>query len=207
MNKERRAQLNKLQERMQELIEHFSLDGLTKSPAIFDYQKLDWINGEYFKAMSDEEFAKSAHAFAGDLTAAVEEKWGYLAALLKPRVSRYDEIPGQIGFFNELPDYDTDLFNNKRNKVNPEKAAAILPQAIEALTPLTEWTPEAIDEKLEAVIAASGLKMGTFMWPVRIALSGQKVTPGGVTELLYILGQENSLKRLEKGLAKIQSIV
>ena len=192
---------------MQELIEHFSLDGLTKSPAIFDYQKLDWINGEYFKAMSDEEFAKSAHAFAGDLTAAVEEKWGYLAALLKPRVSRYDEIPGQIGFFNGLPDYDTDLFNNKRNKVNPEKAAAILPQAIEVLTPLTEWTPEAIDEKLEAVIAASGLKMGTFMWPVRIALSGQKVTPGGVTELLYILGQENSLKRLEKGLAKIQSIV
>ena len=113
--------------------------------------------------MSDEDFAKAARAFAGELTPEVEEKWTYLASLLKPRISRYNEIPGQIGFFSQLPDYDTDLFNNKRNKVNPEKAAAILPQAMEALEPLTDWTPEAIDEKLEAVIGASGLKMGTFM--------------------------------------------
>ena len=100
-----------------------------------------------------------------------------------------------------------ELAANLNNTSDPEKAAAILAQAIAALEPLTDWTPEAIDEKLEAVIGASGMKMGTFMWPVRIALSGQKVTPGGVTELLYILGQKNSLKRLEKGLAKIHSIV
>ena len=192
---------------MQELIEHFSLEGLTKSPAIFDYHKLDWINGEYFKAMSDEAFAKAARPFAGELLPETEANWTYLAALLKTRISRYDEIPGQIGFFSQLPDYSADLFTNKRNKVTPEKAAAILPQAIAALETLTEWTPEAIDEKLEAVIASSGLKMGTFFWPVRIALSGQKVTPGGVTELLYILGKNISLERLEKGLAKASLIV
>ena len=191
---------------MDEMAKIFSLDGLSKSSAVFDYAKLDWFNSEYFKAMSDEAFATAALPFAGDITDELREKWAYLAALLKPRVSRYGEIAGQIAFFRELPEYSTDLFSNKRNKVTPEKSAEILPAVLAVLEPLTDWTPDAINEAIHACIEQSGLKMGTVMWPLRIALSGQKVTPGGVTELLYLLGKKNSLKRLQKGIAKLADI-
>ncbi len=190
---------------MDELMERFSLDGLSKSPAVFDYNKLDWVNGEYFKAMSDADFAAGAKNFAGELPAQLgEDRWLYLAGLLRTRVSRYNQVPEQIGFFSQLPDYDVELFTNKRNKVNPEKAAEILPTVIAILEKVQDWTPEGIDAVLQPGVAESGIKMGTFMWPARIALSGQKVTPGGVTELLYILGQEESFRRLQLGLSKVQ---
>ena len=188
---------------MEEMIEHFSLEGLSKAPAIFDYQKLDWMNSEYFKRMTDEDFAKAALSFAGEMPSWLEEKWTYLASLLKSRISRFDEIPGQIHFFEKMPEYSTELFLNKRNKVTLEKAAEILPQAVDVVNKVQTWTPEGIDEILQPAAAESGVKIGTFMWPIRIALSGQKVTPGGVTELLYILGKEESLKRLQKGLAML----
>ncbi|MDD7656759.1 MAG: hypothetical protein PUJ23_08260, partial [Veillonellaceae bacterium] len=127
-----------------------------------------------------------------------------LAALLRTRVSRYNQVGEQIGFFSQLPDYATDLFANKRNKVTPEKAAEILPIVISILEKVQDWTPEGIDAVLQPGVAESGIKMGTFMWPARIALSGQKVTPGGVTEILYILGREESFRRLQAGLAKVQ---
>ena len=155
--------------------------------------------------MSDEDFAAGAKPFAPEMAAQLGDKWTYLASLLRTRVSRYDEIPGQIGFFAQLPDYSTDLFNNKRNKVTPEKAAEILPQAIAIIEKITDWTPEGINAVLQPAIAESGIKMGTFMWPVRISLSGQTVTPGGVTELLYILGRQEALSRLGTGLAKAKS--
>lgn len=190
---------------MDELMERFSLDGLSKSPAVFDYNKLDWVNGEYFKAMSDADFAAGAKAYAGELPARIgDDRWLYLAGLLRTRISRYNQIPEQIGFFSQLPDYDAELFTNKRNKVNPEKAAEILPTVISILEKVSEWTAEGIDAVLQPGVASSGIKMGTFMWPARIALSGQKVTPGGVTELLYILGREESFRRLRLGLAKVQ---
>ena len=192
---------------MQELIAHFSLDGLSKSPAVFDYHKLDWLNGEYFKQMSDEDFAAASRPFAGELPDFLDAKWSYLAALLRTRVSRCNEIPEQIAFFGKQPDYDITLFNNKRNKVTPEKAAEILPGALQLLEGIADWTHETIDEKLKSWIEGTGMKMGTIMWPLRIALAGQPVTPGGVTELIYLLGKENSLERLKKGLAKLDKIV
>ena len=190
---------------MDELIKRFSLEGLSKSPAVFDYNKLDWVNGEYFKAMSDADFAAGAKSFAGELADKLgQDKWQYLAGLLRTRVSRYNQVAEQIGFFSQLPDYDVELFTNKRNKVNPEKAAEILPVVISILEKVQDWTPEGIDAVLQPGVAESGIKMGTFMWPARIALSGQKVTPGGVTELLYILGREESFRRLQLGLEKVQ---
>ena len=108
-----------------------------------------------------------------------------------------------IAFFRALPEYDVDFFQNKRNKVTPELAAKILPAAKETLSVVQDWTPEAIDAALHGYIDGSGQKLGTVMWPLRIALSGQKVTPGGVTELLYLLGREESLARLEKAVEKL----
>ena len=191
---------------MEELIEAFSLEGLSKSPAVFDYAKLDWFNGEYFKKMTDFIFSKTARHFAGELTEDLDKKWLYAAGLLRPRISRYGEIPEQIAFFRALPEYDSELFLNKRNKVTKELAEEVLMAAATELEKIPDWTPYALDSTLEGIAANHQLKTGAVMWPLRIALSGQKVTPGGVTELLYLLGGEESIKRLEKGLAKLKDL-
>ena len=140
---------------------------------------------------------------AGELTDEIKKKWPYLAAILRTRVARYGEIKNMIAFFRTLPEYGVELFPNKKNKVTPELAAEILPAAKDALSAAPEWTPEAIDAALHGYIDGSGYKLGTVMWPLRIALSGQKVTPGGVTELLYLLGKEESLARIGKAVEKL----
>ena len=181
---------------MDELIEKFSLDGLSKSPAVFDYNKLDWMSGEYFKNMSDEDFAKSADRFFGELDENLASKKVYLGSLLKPRIAKFSEIPAQIKFLQKMPPLEAELFTNKRNKVTPEISAQILTSAVKMLSEITDWTVDELHEKISAFVADSGLKMGTVMWALRIALSGQKVTPGGVIEILYLLGKEISLERL-----------
>lgn len=189
---------------MAELIQAFSLDGLSKSPAIFDYGKLDWMNGEYFKQMNPQDFAAEAKKFAGDLPDYLHAKWEYLAALLQTRIHRYNEIPQEIHFLLEMPPFNAEAFTNKRNKTNAEKAKAVLPDALPVLEGIESWTPEAINAALEAFVAKRGEKKGAIMWPMRIAVSGQKVTPGGLTEVLYLLGKENSLARTKKTLAKLE---
>ncbi len=193
---------------MEELISHFSLEGLSKSPAVFDYDKLGWINGEYFKAMAEDAFAKLARPFAGDLPAHLEGKWPYIAALLKTRLTRLDEIPAQIAFLISMPEFDSSLYNNKRNKVTPEKSLEILPPVLELLesVPETEWENDILYAKLNAHIEATGLKKGLAMWPIRISVAGQSVTPGGATELLYILGKENSLQRMKESLEHLKNL-
>ncbi|MBO4401592.1 MAG: glutamate--tRNA ligase [Selenomonadaceae bacterium] len=178
---------------MAELIEKFSLDGLSKSPAVFDYNKLDWMSGEYFKAMTDEEFAAVADKFIGEFDAS---KKVYLASLLKTRVAKLGEIPDAIKFLREMPPFDAELFVNKRNKVTVEKSIELIAPVIEILAGVEDWTFDALHEKISAFTESSGVKTGTVMWPLRIALSGQKVTPGGVVEILYLLGRETALKRL-----------
>ena len=190
---------------MDELISHFSLEGLSKSPAVFDYAKLGWVNGEYFKAMSDEAFAEQARPFAGDLPDYLEEKWDQVAALLRTRIERFGEIPDQIRFLIEYPAFDASLYENKRNKVTPEKSRDLLPAVIELLEGIGEadWNNDTLYAKLQEHIEATGLKKGLVMWVVRIAAAGQKVTPGGATEILALLGKKNSLERLKKSLANL----
>ncbi len=185
---------------MDELIKSFSLDGLSKSPAVFDYAKLDWMNGEYLKVMSDENFARAAEKYLADFDA---PRKIFLASLLKTRVAKLSDIPAQIAFLKELPPFDRELFTNKRNKVTPEKSAEIISSAIKILEPLDDWTLDALNEKISAFVTESGLKVGAVMWPLRIALSMQKVTPGGVTEILYLLGKKISLERLNAALKNL----
>ena len=176
---------------MEELIKAFSLDGLSKSPAVFDYAKLDWMNGEYLKVMSDEDFACAAEKYLADFDA---ERKIFLASLLT----------AQIAFLKNLPSFDVELFTNKRNKVTPEKSAEIISSAIKILEQVDDWTLDALNQKISAFVTESGLKIGAVMWPLRIALSMQKVTPGGVTEILYLLGKEISLERLNSALGNLR---
>ena len=185
---------------MQELIEIFSLEGLSKSPAVFDYNKLDWMSGEYFKNMSDEDFAKVADKYFAEIPA---DKKIYLSSLLKTRIAKLSEIPAMIKFLQVFPDFDIELFTNKRNKITPEKSVEILKPALEMLEKISDWSVDNLNEKISAFTTETGLKVGTVMWPLRIAISMQKVTPGGVTEILYLLGKEESLTRIKTVLEKL----
>lgn len=193
---------------MAELIEHFSLEGLSKSPAVFDYDKLGWINGEYLKAMSDEDFAKMARPFVGELPNYLEQNWAHLASLLKTRIQRLGDLPQEIAFLCEQPAFDAELYVNKRNKVTPEKAAELLPgmMALLEAVPESDWNNDALYEKLNAYIEEQGIKKGLAMWVLRIAAAGQKVTPGGATEILSLLGKKISMERIKKSLAKLQEL-
>lgn len=188
---------------MDELIKNFSLDGLSKSPAVFDYAKLDWMNGEYFKAMSDEKFAVAAQDYLADFD---EPRKVFLASLLKTRVAKLSDIPAMIAFLKKLPPFDAELFTNKRNKITPQKSAEIILPVTEILNGVSEsdWTLDILNEKISGFVVESGLKVGTVMWPLRIALSMQKITPGGVTEILYLLGKGNSLERLKFSLENLR---
>ena len=103
-----------------------------------------------------------------------------------------------------MPAFDAELYRNKRNKVTPEKSADILPEAIEGLSDIDDWTPDGINAKLAELVEKTGLKKGLLMWPIRIAASGQKVTPGGVTEILYVLGKDESISRLKASLESLR---
>ena len=191
---------------MDELKEKFSLEGLSKSPAVFDYNKLDWMSGEYFKAMSDEDFSAAADKFFGELDENLASKKVYLGSLLKTRISKFSEIPAQIKFLRDMPPLDAELFTNKRNKVTPQNSAEILTSAVKVIESIDDWTVDNLHEKISAFVADTGLKMGTVMWAMRIALSGQKVTPGGVIEILYLLGKKVSLERLNSALTFLENL-
>ena len=185
---------------MDELIEAFSLEGLSKSPAVFDYDKLGWMSGEYFKAMTDAAFAEAARPYAGELPASVEAQWDAMARLLRTRVTRLSDVRAEIEFFVNLPPFDASLYENKRNKVTPTAAAELLPELIGILDALDgdHWENDLLYALLEECIEREGWKKGTVMWVLRIAAAGQKVTPGGATEILAILGKEESLRRLRE---------
>ena len=193
---------------MDELIECFSLEGLSKSPAVFDYDKLGWMSGEYFKAMTDEEFAEAARPFAGDLPANLGARWAQIAKLLKTRVAKLGDVRPSIAFLIEAPAFDAGLYENKRNKVTPAAAAELLPALIEILAalPAAHWENDLLYALLEECIEREGWRKGTVMWVLRIAAAGQAVTPGGATEILSILGRETGLTRLRAALEQLNEL-
>ena len=184
---------------LKELEEAFSIDGISKSPAVFDYDKLLWFNGEYIRKMSGEEFRTAA--IFGD----AEKPYNVLDAILQPRILKFKEIPSLLGFFKELPEYSADLFINKKSKATLENAPVMLRAAIETLSAIEDWQVDTIHDALIALAQSLEVKNGTLLWPVRIAAAGQTVTPGGAMEILAVLGKEEALRRLQLGLQKIEN--
>ena len=188
---------------IEELIENFSIDGISKSPSIFDYDKLEWFNGEYIKAMSVEKFAEIAMPYFKKAIKTKEFDPIKVASILQQRTTVLSQIPEKIEFFETQPEYDKELFVNKKSKTTLENSAPILNAAIDALENLEEWTHDSIHNCLINLAKSLEVKNGTVMWPVRIAASGMAVTPGGAIEILDILGKEESMARLKKGLQKL----
>ncbi len=190
---------------LEELVSCFSVDGISKSPSVFDYEKLSWFNGEYIRAMSPEAFTEKAMPYYREVFGEQERDWTVLSSILQPRVVKFQEIPDMIRFLSALPEYPLEFFVNKKSKATMENAAPMLEAAIPVLEGLGTWTVEAIHDALLELPPKLEVKNGTLLWPVRIAASGTMVTPGGAIEILAILGKEEALRRLRLGLEKLRA--
>ena len=188
---------------LEELCKAFNIDGISKSPSVFDYDKLEWFNGEYIKAMSDERFTELCTPYFKQVLGDKQLDYGKLAAILKQRTTMLTDIPEKIDFFAELPGYDKELYINKKSKTNLENAPAMLKAVYDELSALESWDHDSIHDTLIDLAETLGVKNGTVMWPARIAVAGKTVTPGGAIEILDILGKEESLRRMELGLEKL----
>ncbi len=186
---------------LEELREHFDLGGLSKSPAIFDMEKLTHFNALHVRALSPEEFAKVVAPYIQETVKKYPPE--SIAPLLQARCERLTDIPEKVDFFDAVPTYEGELFTNKKAKTNPEVAKKMLEISIEALEKLSQWTTEGVHDTLMELAKAHEVKNATLMWPVRIGVAGKLVTPGGAVEICVILGKEETLSRLRAGLLKV----
>ncbi len=184
---------------LEELVKEFDYRNMSKSPAVFDIVKLKWMNGEYLKAMDFERFYEMAEPYIREV---VTRDWDLkkIAALVKTRIEIFPDIREQIDFFEEVPEYETSLYCHKKIKTNEENSLEVLKDLLPILEAQEDFGNDALFETLKKYVDDKGVKTGFVMWPVRTALSGRQTTPGGATEIMEILGKEESLRRIRKGI-------
>ena len=188
---------------MDELIDIFDLAGISKSPAIFDIDKLRYFNSEYIRAMSPEAFAKAAEPYIRQSVKNPAYDAAAIAALLQQRTEVLTDIPEKVDFFDELPEYDTELFVHKKSKSDKDSSKDVLQKIIPIFEALPAWDDEHIMGAMVGLAEAMGAKNAKVMWPVRIAAAGKAVTPGGAVEICRILGKDETLRRLNVALEKL----
>lgn len=184
---------------LDELIKEWDFTGISKSPAIFDTQKLSYINGEYIKAMPLDEFHKIALPWIKK-TVKHDVDTKLIAHMLQPRTEVLRDIPEQLDFIDELPEYSTELYIHKKMKTNEENSLESLKAVLPVLEALDDYSVEGVHAALFQVIESLGVKNGLILWPVRVAVSGKQFTPGGGVEICALLGKEESIKRVKKGI-------
>ena len=188
---------------MDELIDIFDLAGISKSPAIFDIDKLRYFNSEYIRAMSPEDFAKTAEPYIRRSVKNPAYDAAAIAALLQQRTEVLTDIPEKVDFFDELPEYDTELFVHKKSKSDKDSSRDVLEKIVPIFEALPAWDDEHIMGAMVGLAEAMEAKNAKVMWPVRIAAAGKAVTPGGAVEICRILGKDETLRRLNVALEKL----
>ncbi len=184
---------------LEELVEAFDYRHMSKSPAVFDTVKLKWMNGEYIKAMDFDKFYEMAEPYIKEVITK-EYDLKKIAALVQSRIEVFTDIKEHIDFFEELPEYDTAMYTHKKMKTNEETSLEVLKDMIPILEGQEDFSNDALFALLKGYVEEKGVKVGYVMWPVRTAVSGKQNTPGGATELMEILGKEESLRRIQKGI-------
>lgn len=192
---------------LEELGQAFDLKGISKSPAIFDEEKLRWMNAEYIRALTPEEFIAVAEPYMAQAIDATRFDVALIAKLIQPRTELLTEIPGKIAFLQTFPEFEMDLYTNKKMKTSPETSLPVLREARTALTGVEEYTNENLYAACVALAEKLEIKNGQLLWPLRIAISGTEVTPGGATEIAGLLGKEETLRRLDASIAKLEKYV
>ena len=192
---------------LSEMIEAFDLSGISKSPAIFDPAKLKAINAHYVRAMTLEDFVKIAEPYIRKTCTREDIDIKLLCSVLQPRCEVFTDIPEQVDFIDKLPEYPLDLYVNKKMKTTLETSLDALKQILPVMESITDFTQDSIHAALFALIEKMGVKNGVVLFPLRVALSGKQFTPGGGVELSTLLGKEESLSRIRKGIELLSAAV
>ncbi|NLT58931.1 MAG: glutamate--tRNA ligase [Clostridiales bacterium] len=186
-----------------ELVQAFDLAGLSKSPSIFDLNKLRWLNGEYLRRLSPEAFLALAEPYLRRTVTRTDIDLPALAALVQTRCEQLTEIPEQVDFVEALPDYDPELYCHKKMKTDRENALRSLQALLPVLEEASDWRLESLQPAVFALVERMGVKNGVVLWPLRVAVSGKAFTPGGGLELAAVLGREETLARVRRGIEKL----
>ena len=188
---------------LEELIRSFDYRRINKSPAVFDMVKLRWMNGEYLKAMEFEAFYAMAEPY---LKQCITKDYDLrkIAAMVKTRIEVLPDIAGHVDFFEQMPEYDVSMYAHKKMKSTPESSLEVLQELLPRLEAQEDYSNDALYGLLCAYVEEKGYKNGRMMWPIRTAVSGKQMTPGGATELMEVLGKEESLRRIREGIAKLE---
>lgn len=191
---------------LEDLIRKFDYTHISKSPAVFDYTKLKWMNGEYFKIMEFDLFYQLAKPY---IEQAISKPLDFekITNMVKTRIEILPEIPALIDFFEELPKYDLAMYCHKKMKTNEESSLAVLKEVLPILESIESYNNDSLYETLMKFVADKGYKNGYVMWPIRTAVSGKQITPAGATEIMEILGKDESLKRLKKGIELLEQTI
>ncbi len=184
---------------LEELIKEFDFRNISKSPAVFDMTKLKWMNSEYMKAMDFDRFYEMAESY---IKAVIKKDLDLrkIAAMVKTRIEVFPDIENHIDFFEELPEYDCSMYSNKKMKTDSETSLALLKEILPILEAQEDYSNDALYAALSAFVSEKGFKTGFVMWPIRTAVSGKQMTPAGATEIMEVLGKEESLYRIRKGI-------
>ncbi len=188
---------------LDELAENFDLSGISKSPAIFDPVKLKAVNAAHIKKLSPEKFLELALPYIKQAVKREDVDLNLLAAMIQSRTELFTDIPEMIDFIDALPEYDTAMYCHKKMKTNEETSLEALKAVLPVLESLDVWTEEAVHKALFDLIAKLEVKNGWLLWPVRTAVSGKQFTPGGGVELCHLLGKEETLSRIRRGIEKL----
>ena len=187
---------------LEELVEKFDYRHMSKSPAVFDYGKLKWMNGEYIKKMDFDAFCERALPIIKEvITKDYDLK--KIAAMVKTRIEIFPDIKDLIDFFEEVPEYDVSMYTHKKMKTTAETSLAVLKEVLPLLKAQEDYSNDALYAMLSAYVAEKGYKNGYVMWPIRTATSGKQMTPCGATEIMEVIGKEESIARIEKAIDKL----
>ena len=188
---------------LEELSKTFDYHHMSKSPAVFDYTKLKWMNGEYIKAMDDGVFYEKAEPYLKD-TIHRDMDLHRITTMVKTRIEIFPDIPELIDFFEELPEYDPSMYEHKKMKTNKESSLLVLKELLPLLEGQEDYSNDALYQLLITYAENKGYKNGYVLWPVRTAVSGKQMTPAGATEIMELLGKEESLIRIRKGISLLE---
>lgn len=182
-----------------ELVEAFDYHHMSKSPAVFDINKLKWMNGEYLKAMDFDKFYELAEPYIKKVITK-DYDLEKIASLIKSRIEILPDIKDQIDFFEAVPEYDTAMYCHKKMKTNEETSLEVLKEILPRLEAWDDYSNDALFGLLKGFAEEKGYKNGYVMWPVRTAVSGKQNTPGGATEIMEVLGKAESVERIKNAI-------
>jgi len=190
---------------LKELEEAFDLEGLSKSPSFFSQEKMNWFNAEYIRKLTPEQYLAHATPWLAKVLDPAKFDFKRLGELLQARTEYFKQLPEMVQFLAEMPEFGTEFYLNKKQKSTLESAKIALATIKPVLEAIENWTETEIHDRVMEAIPATGMKNGQILWPLRIAISGKMSTPGGAFEIAYLLGREETMKRLNASIAQLEA--